>query len=201
MDSAPTYSLDCAHVAHELDADYASASAALRALYADVDRRTEVNVADLALPCGPGCQACCHDRVLVTPLEFLLIWEHVQAQVPVARRATMVRAGLDIAAQIESRRAVDPDALPLAFRCPLLEPDGACGVYPVRPLWCHLFGTTFNEQGGVYGCHLVGAHLAERTVTLLRAVPNARRIHALPLTFTRDTLPGWIALFFAAASA
>lgn len=86
--------------------------------------------------------------------------------------------------------------LELRFACPLLDDDGACRVYPVRGLYGRLFGCSFNDAQGIYGCHEAGAALGGKTVTLIRARAAARQLEQLPLTFMRQVLPYYIDLLY-----
>jgi len=55
-----------------------------------------------------------------------------------------------------------------------------------------LFGSSFNDEGGVYGCHLVGEHLGDKTLTLLRARPTMSVLHELPLTDRQQVWPHYL---------
>ena len=84
----------------------------------------------------------------------------------------------------------------LRFTCPLLDGEGGCMIYPARELYARLFGCSFNDEGGIYGCDLVGEHLAGRALTLLPTRPTARRLSALPLTFMRQVYPYYLHLLY-----
>ena len=180
----------------------------LSALYDDIDRRNEVNVRGLDLPCNKGCSSCCEESVFLTPLEFFAIWDHVQTHLDHATRHQIIRDGLAIYARYEKHINAffqppppgESDHFSIAkdvrFRCPYLDPAGACRVYPKRELLGRIFGCSFNDQHGIYGCHLVGAHLADQTVTLLKARPTARRIDDLPLTGIRQVHPWYLHWLF-----
>jgi hypothetical protein len=202
---SPTYPIIDFHtVAEQVGVDLEKALEGLRELYADVDKRNSENTRDLNLPCHSGCDACCHESVFLTPLEFYGAWDWVQKNVPENERALMIERGLEIYADnettiVELNQPVKPggpshDALAktLKFRCPLLGTDGRCGVYPMRELLARLFGCSFNSAGGVYGCHLVGSHLAGKLVTLLPANTTAKRILDLPFTHKRQVYPYYI---------
>src|SRR5690349_364890 len=190
--------VDLTAVAHQMGVELAPALAALDALYAQVDEAINVTTAQLDLPCHRGCDMCCHESVFLTPLEFFAAWDHVQRELDEEARDEIVEAGLALYSQ--NRELIDAlerppppgerDHLSIAsqikFRCPLLGADGACRVYPVRELYARMFGCSFNDDGGVYGCHLVGAHLAGRTVTLTRVRGMAQRLNELPLTGKRQ---------------
>jgi len=134
----------------------------------------------------------------------LVAWGLAQAQLTAMELDAIVRSGLDIYAEQRERiEAFDqpgvggPEqrtalARALRFRCPLLGDDGACRVYPLRPLNCRLFGCSFNDELGIYGCDLVGQHLGGRTVTLLPARGTSRRLDALPLGQGRQVIPHFL---------
>lgn len=204
--SAPT--VDLAAIAQALDCDLTAAFAGLSALYAEVDARNEKNTRDLALPCHRGCSMCCHESVFLTGLEFFYAWHHVQTQLDAATRTQIVSRGLALyethRAPIEALEGPIPPgerdhfsiAKNIRFACPMLTAEGACGIYPARELLARLFGCSFNDEGGVYGCHIVGDHLAGKTVTLTRARPLAQRLAQLPLTEKRQVYPYWIHLLY-----
>ena len=205
MAEQTTYPIvDFHSVAEQVGVDLENALEQLRELYADVDRRNAANTRDLNLPCQSGCDACCHESVFLTPLEFYGAWDWVQKNVDESRRTRMIQDGLKIYAENAEliQRLNEPPqpggpshdelAKGLKFRCPLLELDGRCGVYPMRELLARLFGCSFNSAGGVYGCHLVGSHLAGKLVTLLPAEGTARRISDLPFTHKRQVYPYYI---------
>ena len=58
--------------------DLRAALARLKSIYADVDERNGRNTRDLAMPCGRGCDGCCHESVFLTPLEFYGAWDLLQ---------------------------------------------------------------------------------------------------------------------------
>ena len=204
-----TYPLINFHeVAQQVGVDLEKALEGLRALYADVDARNAQNTRDLNLPCHSGCDACCHESVFLTPLEFYGAWDWVQKNVDEAKRTQMIQEGLaiyetnaDLIVQLnEPEQPGQPShnqlAKQLKFRCPMLGAAGKCSIYPMRELLARLFGCSFNSAGGVYGCHLVGNHLAGKLVTLLPADGTAKRILDLPFTHKRQVYPYYIHQLF-----
>lgn len=189
----------------------ADAFAQLQALYDEVDARNAKNTQNLDLPCHRGCDMCCHESVFLTPLEFFYMWDWAQTHLTEAIRQNMIDRALALYAQFEtSILALDVPpadgakdhfaiAQKIRFTCPMLSNEGACQVYPVRELLARLFGCSFNDQSGVYGCHLVAAHLAGKTVTLMPARPTARRLGDLPLTDKRQVYPYYFHQLFGAA--
>lgn len=176
----------------------------LRAIYADVDARNAANTKDLDLPCHRGCDACCHESVFLTTIEFLGAWDWIQSNLSQEVMDDIIDKGL--ALYEENKNLIDafnhppPEgesdhfslAQDLKFRCPILGEDGGCQVYPMRELLGRLFGCSFNSSGGVYGCYLVGDHLAGKLVTLLPAKGTANRLQELPLSDTRQVYPYYI---------
>ena len=195
-------------VASQVGVDLDEAFGRLDALHADVDARNAVNTSNLALPCKRGCSDCCHESVFLTPLEFYRIWDWAQANLTDALRAQIIDDGLAVYDMhrdlIEALNRPAEEGAPshnvlaaqLKFRCPILSRDGACSVYPVRELLGRLFGSSFNSDGGIYGCHLVGAHLADQVVTLLPARGTAKRLQELPFTHKRQVHPYYINQLF-----
>jgi len=202
--------IDFHAVARQVGVDLDAAFSKLDALYADVDARNRTNTQDLDLPCHRGCDACCHESVFLTPLEFYRVWHWAQGNLAEDVRGEMIGQGLAIYqdnAELIDALSREPEpggpshtvlAAKLKFRCPLLGEDGGCSVYPVRELLGRLFGCSFNDDGGVYGCHLVGEHLADKLVTLLPARGTSRRILDLPFTHKRQVYPYYFNLLFAA---
>jgi len=196
--------IDFAALAAQKGVSLSEALAALAELYVTLDLRLSETTVKLELPCGRGSDACCRESVFLTPLEFVGVWDYLQAVETDAVRAQIVLEGRRLYA--EHRDLIDQFDLPppnnesdhfsiarkLWFRCPLLGPKGACRAYPVRELYARLFGQSFNEEGGIYGCHRVGLHLAGRHVTLIRAKSAALALAKLPLTSKRQVYPWYL---------
>lgn len=199
---------DLQAMAAALGVDLPEAFVKLEGLYAAVDARNAKNTAGLDLPCHRGCSMCCHESVFLTGLEFFYAWNYVQTHLSDQERDGIVRAGLMLYSRFaEQIVALDGPVPPgerdhfsiaktIRFACPMLSDLGACRIYPSRELLARLFGCSFNDEGGVYGCHLVAAHLANKTVTLARARPSARLLNELPLTEKRQVYPYWIHLLY-----
>ena len=178
----------------------------LAALYRDLDQALERTTASLDLPCKAGCDACCHQSVFLTPLEFLAAWDWLQSELDESELDSIVRAGLRIF-RLHQGTIVQLDEPPpegetdhfslvesLAFRCPLLSSDGKCRVHPARELYARLFGGTWERQpGALYACHMVSEHLAGKELSLLVSQDWARKLNALPLTHRRTVYPAYIA--------
>jgi Fe-S-cluster containining protein len=188
--------------------DFGDVHEALLRLYLQVDRRIAAHTADVNLPCQEGCDACCHESVFLTPLEFYGVWAWVQDELDDATRYQVVQHGLALYEKnrelIEALNHPPPpgssDHLVIArkirFRCPLLDSHGACRVYPVRELYARLFGCSFNEDRGIYGCERVGEYLAGREITLFSVRAVAEQLDDLPLTNKRQVYPYYIAQLY-----
>ena len=202
--------IDLEAIAAAVGCSLPGAFVALQALYDDVDARNARNTAQLNLPCHRGCSMCCHESVFITGLEFFYAWDYAQRTLPQATRDDIVQRGVDLYRRhqqsIDALDRPPPDgeadhlsiARTIRFACPMLDQQGGCRVYPARELLARLFGSSFYDDGAVYGCHLVGAHLADKTVTLMRARATARRLDDLPLTEKRQVYPYWLNLLYGA---
>lgn len=186
----PPQLIELRAVASELGDDLDQALAQLTALYTALDQRLAKTTASLELPCGPGCSDCCKQGVFLTPLEFFAIWDFAQNRLPKKQLGQIVESSLNIHREQQDKTHADP------FACPLLADDGTCRVYPVRELSSRLFGCTFNENSGVYGCQMVGEKLADKTLTLVQARPVFQQLQQLPLTFMSQQIPYYVALFY-----
>ncbi|WFR95704.1 YkgJ family cysteine cluster protein [Rhizobium tumorigenes] len=105
--------------------------------------------------CGKGCSACCHLFVAVPPGVAEVIAWHVNRNFTDAERENLVeRLKMAETAAIASG---GPQAL--RTPCALLNEEGACTIYDVRPLSCRSFTSTslprceqvvfgVNPQGG-----------------------------------------------------
>lgn len=106
------------------------------ALVAKVDAfHTEVEGrrgADLA--CRRGCDACCRVRLSVSAVEAAAIERHIATLDETVRRRLKERVHV---AEQDRTTESSPDEPP---RCIMLEDDGACAVYAVRPLVCRTQG-------------------------------------------------------------
>jgi len=80
--------------------------------------------------CARGCSDCCHTRVEVTAPEVFLLARHLRAHPHAGLRERVVATASQTA-------GLDGRAYHLRqIRCALLGEDGACSVYPARPLAC-----------------------------------------------------------------
>lgn len=199
---------DLTELARAADVDLDAALDKLREYYAFIDAKNAANTKDLDLPCARGCSDCCHESVFLTPLEFFGLWDYVQQNASDEERTSLINDGLALYEEnaeliesfmspAESPEELETRARKLQFRCPYLDGEGACGVYPMRELLGRVFGCSFNDERGIYGCHLSGEYFGDKTVTLLRASSVARKLNDLPLTYMKQVHPWYIHWLYA----
>jgi Fe-S-cluster containining protein len=85
--------------------------------------------------CAPGCIACCHLKVLVSPGEAAALARRL-SDAQRARVAANARRAAGLSAA-EYRRA--------RIRCALLDDAGRCAAYDVRPLKCRAHTSTSRD--------------------------------------------------------
>lgn len=133
------------------------------AQYEDLVEKVGAFGADVAarrapdLACARGCDACCHVELTVSPTE--------------ARRVAAYLADLE-GVDVARRRAIAARADVPSTRCVMLDADGACDVYPARPLVCRTQGLPLGYPAGV---------VPEATV---RFRVRALEVVCCPLNFT-----------------
>jgi hypothetical protein len=192
------------------DVPLSAALASLKEVQRALDERLIATTKQHALPCFEprdgcaSCAQCCHESVFLTPLEWLGVVEHMQAHFSPQELETRVRSAL--ALYDAHRKTIDafmrtPDngaadhtdlARTLKFTCPLFSKDG-CTVYPAREVLGRVFGQSFNDEGGIYGCALSGKYFGGQEVTLVRASAWAKKLRSLPLTGYRQVYPWFFA--------
>lgn len=126
---------------------HAAAPAAAVRDDADTFRRKTLKVLDAQLvsvprsshasvACAKGCDLCCHLRVMATPVEVLGLVDYIQRTLAAAAFATLKARIAETASRLH---ALPPDqVLRTNLPCPLLV-DGACSMYPARPLNCRAY--------------------------------------------------------------
>lgn len=119
------------------------AEAARRAsVQADNTRLTVLQTTKQKPACGKGCSHCCSHKVGVTMPEVLAITRYLQA---FPEQLDRVR---NKAAQLAQNPLIfsDEDKPRARIACALLNDDGSCGVYDVRPLPCRSWLSTDVES-------------------------------------------------------
>ncbi|MDQ7995280.1 MAG: YkgJ family cysteine cluster protein [Luteibacter sp.] len=95
------------------------------------------------IACKAGCSFCCSLYVSATASELLLIEGYIAAMPRAARLAVTTRVTDAFAhAQGKTMLARDRARVP----CPMLNEQGLCGIYPVRPLTCRSY-VSFDLPG------------------------------------------------------
>ena len=93
--------------------------------------------------CARGCHWCCHQAVFAVTHEWLYIREYIASVMPVGMDAVFLQR-----AKSKSDRTLDmtPGEL-LKFKapCPFLD-EGACSVYPARPMACRIYLSSSEES-------------------------------------------------------
>ena len=188
------------------DVDLSASFHALARLYQDLEDCLTRTTAGLDLPCKAGCDACCHQSVFLTPLEFLAAWDWLQEELTYSELHEVVISGLEI--YLNNQLTIDQLDTPpaqgskdhfnivkeLRFRCPILSANGRCRVHPARELYARLFGSSWERTpGSLYACHIVAEQLKDRELSLLVTKDWAKRLNELPLTHRRTVYPAYIA--------
>ncbi len=144
----------------------------LQALYAAYEELAR----DRRVACGPGCAACCSDRVLMTSLEGRLLARALEGAGRVDLLTAAAAAPVDPSVRPQStfnalarlclarqEPPASPAAEPAPARsCPLLV-EGLCAAYEARPLACRTMAS--RER-----CAVGGAAIEEPLWLSLNAV-------------------------------
>ncbi len=89
--------------------------------------------------CKAGCHYCCFEQVNVTPPEVFALVDHMEVNWPAGKRRSFHRK---LRAAAEKSRDLDHDGYFAArIPCPLLDPQGRCSAYEVRPLMCRAYNS------------------------------------------------------------
>ncbi len=146
-------------------ADYALLQARVDAFFAAVLARHPT-----ALHCQAGCYGCCQAGLSVSAIEAAAIRGYLRALPPAAqdrlRDQVQRRAGHTKAASQSTRD--EP--------CALLDDEGRCAIYPVRPLVCRSQGLPL-----VYAATLIPAQ------ALRFRAQDGRAVVCCPLNFAADS--------------
>ena len=125
----------------------------LAEVHADIEARVQSIRSDRAdWPCAKGCDRCCRELADVPQLtesEWALLCEGLAA-LPTARLAE-IRAEVAALAHDHPRPVI----------CPLLDREnGACPVYPQRPVACRTYGFYVQRDLGLY-CDEIEGRVAQ----------------------------------------
>lgn len=184
-------------LATALDEDLNQALADLQKLFAQIDRRIGARIKGMDFPCHAACSACCNAAVRISFLEYVALIEYLRSQELLEhffeKALTIIPDDIDPG----DEKASDPTksiihTAAAQQTCPVLGDDGLCQAYQARPLVCRLFGLSFNEQGGLYACQLVGEKFAGQELRLPRAQNILQQIRSLPLTEKIDSIASFV---------
>lgn len=114
------------------------------------------------LRCRPGCSDCCYALFGLFGIEAAYLKDRFDRLERKERRQILLRCGKmdkDLRKWEESFRVPEkgveqsPDAMGKArIRCPLLEDDASCALYPYRPITCRVYGIPTRIDGKARVC-------------------------------------------------
>lgn len=122
--------------------------AAIEELYRSVDALLEsftsrTGTEGRPVDCSRGCHWCCHQAVFAVTHEWLYMRDYITSSLPEGIAAVFLQR-----AKSKSARTLDmtPDEL-LKFKspCPFLD-EGACSVYPARPMACRIYLSSSDDS-------------------------------------------------------
>jgi len=89
--------------------------------------------------CTPGCHYCCYEQVNVTPPEVFAIAGYIRTSWSDGRQRSFRKR---LRAAAAKARGLGHDAYFKArIACPLLNAQGMCSIYEVRPLMCRAYNS------------------------------------------------------------
>ena len=162
--------------------------------YAALDAWThDIVTASPILVCQDGCARCCKHQVLAGEREWahILTWLHANLTPEHRRRIVQrTRAQVDLPGNPLSRwlgmrgrsphvfmRAVARGAAVEATRCPMLDDDNRCAIYPVRPFVCRAYGRSMLADGSMMLCDIFAGRIRQSP-----GVEHTLNLAPMPLT-------------------
>lgn len=159
--------------------------------------------------CREGCSGCCETPTAVfdvTAREWDVIAHHLETTWTPERRASMLdrfrathrprRLAYRLLALIGHFEPVaDRYFARTGYVCPFLE-GGSCGIYPVRPLVCRMYGHhatggSWRRRAAVYGCRLQAGHFEAYLAAGRLRLPSAEAMWARARRLTREAPWRW----------
>ncbi len=129
------------------------------------------------LVCQEGCARCCKHQVLVGEPEWAHVLRWMHANLTPERRRRIVRRTRDQLVQpgnplsrwlgMRGRstrvfmRTVARGAAMEATRCPMLDDDNRCAIYPVRPFVCRAYGRSVLANGSMMLCDIFAGRIRQ----------------------------------------
>ena len=86
------------------------------------------------IACGRGCSSCCSAKVLVAPPEIVRIAAHLRRTLSEEDYSALQAKVAETASR--SKGLTRKERIAARVRCPLLDEEGACRFYEVRPIVC-----------------------------------------------------------------
>ncbi len=104
--------------------------------YSSFDHNVEIQAEGMPpLACHKGCATCCTLRVTATAPEVLMIGRYVRWSADKLKALNIGLAERIAAADVKTRGLDERQRVALRLCCPYIH-NGACLIYPVRPLAC-----------------------------------------------------------------
>lgn len=103
----------------------------------EIELQAPARASTHVLACARGCAMCCHLRVAAMPVEVLGVVQYLRGRLSPDALATRVDLVRDTAERISALPR--GQLLSTNIPCPMLDADGACGIYPARPLNCRAY--------------------------------------------------------------
>ena len=162
--------------------------------YAAMDAwTTAIVAASPILMCQEGCARCCKHQVLVGEPEWAHIvrWMHANLTPEHRRRivrrtqAQLVQPGNPLSRWLGMRgrstrvfmRQVARGAAIEATRCPMLDDDNRCAIYPARPFVCRAYGRSVLANGSLMLCDIFAGRMRQAP-----SVEHTLNLAPMPLT-------------------
>lgn len=143
-------------------------SAHLLDLYSRIDIKTTHHYerpGQKQAPCAKGCSSCCSQFFEISLIEFILIINHLKSLEPdtlslFKENARQISEAFkthypDFAnayfngfcfSDIDDSYYQHPQRFKVHMPCVFLSKEGACGIYPVRPLTCRTTGVGYKKR-------------------------------------------------------
>lgn len=104
--------------------------------YYNADNMTKKTGLDKQIKCVKGCNFCCNSEITVSSYEASFVFSYVQQfNIPVNYK------------QLKKLNEVGIENLPFKQKaCPLLDKQGSCSVYKIRPMICRIHSVINNPK-------------------------------------------------------
>jgi len=162
--------------------------------YAAMEAWTDdIVAASPILVCQEGCARCCKHQVLVGEPEWAHILRWMHANLTPAHRRRIVRRTRDQLHQPRNplsrwlgmrgrstrvfMRTLARGAAVEATRCPMLDDDNRCAIYPARPFVCRAYGRSALANGSLMLCDIFAGRIRQSP-----GVEHTLNLAPMPLT-------------------